>query len=78
MNHLKSGQPLKFLNNEDSGSVQGPDLSSGPIMTIYKNVSGIGDVRMLELTTGFFYKVSNKKAFELKYVGELPYGEYPN
>lgn len=68
---------FKPLYNEDSGSVQGPDLSSGPIMTIYKNVSGVGDIRMLELTTGFFYKVSNKKSFELKYVGELPYGEYP-
>ena len=63
--------------DEASGSAQGPDLENGPILTLYKNVSGEGDVRLLELTTGFFYKVSSRDAFNLKYVGELPYGEYP-
>ena len=65
------------LIDETSGSITGPDVDNGPIMTIYRNVSGEGDIRLIELTTGFFYKVSSKEAFNLKYVGELPYGEYP-
>ena len=65
------------LIDETSGSITGPDVDNGPIMTIYRNVSGEGEIRLIELTTGFFYKVSSKEAFNLKYVGELPYGEYP-
>lgn len=67
----------KPLINEESGSIQGPDLANGPVLTVYKNLSGEGDVRLIELTTGFFYKVSDEAAFNLKFVGELPYGEYP-
>ena len=65
------------LISQDSGAIIGVDIASGPITTIYRNVSGSGDIRILELTTGFYYKVSDKESMHLQFIGELPYGEFP-
>lgn len=64
------------LLSEDAGVIIGPDLSS-PITTIYKNVSGEGDIRIIELTKGFYYKLSNKNSFNVLFIGELPFGKNP-
>lgn len=66
----------KPLFDSNSGTIIGVDRQN-PITTIYRNVSGSGDIRVIELTVGFYYKASNKNSMHLQFIGELPYGDFP-
>lgn len=77
---LSKGDELtvhKALLSPETGEIIGPDLESDPILTLYLNNVNERDVRLIELTVGFYYKVSNPETMKLKLVGELPYGDLP-